>query len=94
MIDTISIQLIGAPTCRRYQKMRTIVQDEAAPLGLVLALEEINDTARLAQINPLSLPQLHIGGKLVAQGNPPKPVLVRQILRRLAAPLPNAPTNP
>ena len=68
----IPIQLIGSPTCRRYQKMRDVVETEAARLGLAIALEEINDTPRLMRFDPLRLPQLHIGGELVARGNPPK----------------------
>lgn len=35
----IPVQLIGAPTCRRYQKMREAVETEAARLGLAIALE-------------------------------------------------------
>lgn len=82
----IPVQLLGAPTCRRYQKMREIALTEAAVLNLVIDLEEVNDTLRLMQFNPLSLPQLHIGGELAARGNPPKPAEVRRLLQAASPP--------
>jgi len=83
----IPVQLIGAPTCRRYQRMREVVGTEATRLNLVVDLEEINDTPRLVEFNPLSLPQLHIDGELAAKGNPPKAADVGQRLQA-AAPQP------
>jgi len=61
--------------------MREIALAEAAALNLTIALEEVNDPLRLMRFNPLSLPQLHIGGELAASGNPPKPAEVRRLLQ-------------
>ncbi|HEY53300.1 MAG TPA: thioredoxin family protein [Caldilineae bacterium] len=77
----IVVQLIGAPSCRRYQKMREIVVTEAERLNIPIRLEEIDGAARLAQYNPLSLPRLDIGGNLVASPNPPTPTAVAHHLQ-------------
>jgi len=68
----ILVKLVGSPTCRRYQKMRTTVLDAANRLGMQVQIEEIGETEKLSQFNPLSLPRLYIGDKLVASQNPPK----------------------
>ena len=67
----ISIHLLGSPTCPRYQRMRQVVLDEAQRLGVDVRLEEINDVGRLARVNPLHLPQLRLGERVLARGNPP-----------------------
>ncbi len=67
----ISLRLLGSPTCHRYQRMRQVVLDEAQRLGVAIRLEEINEAGRLASVNPLHLPQLRLGGEIVARGNPP-----------------------
>jgi len=77
----IAIQLIGATSCRRYQKMREVAVTEAERLNIPIRLEEIGDDARLAQYNPLSLPRLDIGGNLVASPNPPTPTVVAHHLQ-------------
>jgi len=64
--------------------MREVVETEAARLDLAVDLEEINDTLRLMQFNPFSLPQLHIGGELAAKGNPPKAADVSHRLQAAA----------
>ncbi len=46
--------LFGTPSCRRYQKMRKLVVEEAARLDLSIQIEEISETAQLTQFNPLS----------------------------------------
>ena len=71
MTGDVIIQLWGSPTCPRYQRMRSTVLAEAQRLGAAVRLEEINDVGRLARVNPLHLPQLRIGGEIVARGNPP-----------------------
>jgi hypothetical protein len=68
----VMIELFGAPQCRRYQKMRTAVQEAATELGLEIELEEINDSDQLFQSNPLDLPRLYLNGELIAVRNPPK----------------------
>ena len=67
----ISLRLLGSPTCHRYQRMRQVVLDEAQRLGVDVRLEEINDAGRLARVNPLHLPQLRLGERVLARGNPP-----------------------
>jgi len=68
----IKIALFGTPQCRRYQKMRTAVQEAAAELGMEIQLEEINDSDQLSQSNPLDLPRLYLNGELIAVRNPLK----------------------
>ncbi len=72
--------LFGTPSCRRYQKMRKLVVEEAARLDLSIQIEEISETSQLAQFSPLSLPRLYINGKLVASQNPPKVAQIAKIL--------------
>ena len=67
----MKVKLIGTPSCRRYQKMRSSVIEEAKRLNLAIQVEEAGDTETLARFNPLSLPQLFIQGKLIAVQNPP-----------------------
>lgn len=78
--DAPILQLWGSPTCPRYQRMRRIVLAEARRLGAAIQLEEINDAARLAGVNPLHLPQLRLGERVLARGNPPTPETVAQWL--------------
>jgi hypothetical protein len=67
----VTVKLMGAPTCRRYQKMRTRVTEEAKRLKIAIQVEEVNDTETLSRFNPLSMPRLYINGELVASQNPP-----------------------
>ena len=76
----IPVKLIGTPTCRRYQKMRASVIEEAEWQKLTIQVEEIGDTETLSKFNPLSLPRLYIGDILVASQNPPKPEIISQAL--------------
>lgn len=76
----ITIKLMGTPVCRRYQRMRDMVVNEAERLGIPIELDEISDTEQLSQINPLSLPRLYIGDELVASQNPPKAQVLEQVL--------------
>lgn len=79
----IRVKLIGSPLCRRYQKMRTSVIQEAEKSGIQLEIEEIGDSASLSQFNPLSLPRLYLRGELAASQNPPKPQDIAQALQKL-----------
>ena len=76
----IPVKLIGTPTCRRYQKMRASVLEEAERQKLAIQVEEVGDMETLSKFNPLSLPRLYIGDVLVASQNPPKPEIISQAL--------------
>jgi hypothetical protein len=80
----VKIEFWGAPHCRRYQKMRTAIQEAAAELGLEIEFEEINDTDRLSQSNPLDLPRLVANGELIASRNPPKVSTLAEQLKKAA----------
>ena len=77
----LTITLYGAPTCRRYQKMRQRVLHEATRLTLPIHLDEISETAQLVQFSPLSLPRLYINGHLVASQNAPSAEHIAALLR-------------
>lgn len=79
----VTVTLYGTPSCRRYQRMRELVIREAERLGVPIQLDEIGDTKRLSQINPLSLPRLYIGGDLIASQNPPQAQIVGTALERV-----------
>jgi hypothetical protein len=68
---------MGTPTCRRFQKMRTRVLEEAERLEIPIQVEEISDMETLSRLNPLSLPRLYINGELVASQNPPRAETIR-----------------
>jgi hypothetical protein len=76
----LSLQLIGSPLCRRYQNMRILALETAAQLGVDVRLEEINDTQRLSQSNPLDLPRLYVNRMLIASRNPPKSTVLTEQL--------------
>ena len=78
----IRVKLIGTPTCRRYQKMRASVLEEAERQKLAILVEEVSDSETLSKFNPLSLPRLYIGDILVASQNPPKAQEIVRALRR------------
>lgn len=63
--------LCGAPSCRRYRRMKENLLREAGRLSIEVALREVNETGRLSEFNPLSLPRLYLDGDLVASQNPP-----------------------
>jgi hypothetical protein len=78
----ITVTLYGAPDCRRYQKMRTLVLNEAARLNLPIQIDQFTETEQWVYFNPLSLPRLYINDTLVASQNPPS---ARQIAKFLLA---------
>ena len=78
----IRVKLIGTPTCRRYQKMRASVLEEAERQKLAILVEVVSDSETLSKFNPLSLPRLYIGDILVASQNPPKAQEIVRALRR------------
>lgn len=79
----VDVRLLGLPDCRRYQKMRSVVIQEADKLGIQLNIEEISDYETLMQFNPISLPRLYIQGELIASQNPPKPLEIVQALQKV-----------
>jgi hypothetical protein len=76
----VIVKLMGTPTCRRYQKMRTRVIEEAERLKIAIQVEEVGDMETLSRLNPLSLPRLYIKDILVASQNPPKAETITQAL--------------
>ncbi len=76
----VIVKIIGAPECRRYQKMRQLVLNEASRLNVPIQIDEITEMEQLWQFNPISLPRLYINGNLVASQNPPN---VKQIAKFL-----------
>lgn len=76
----INIRILGTPLCHRYQRMLISAQEAAVELGLEIQLEEINDTERLAQSNPLDLPKMVIDDVVIATRNPPKVKTVKQYI--------------
>jgi len=79
----VNVRVLGLPDCRRYQKMRTAVIQEAEKLGIRLNIEEISDYETLMQFNPISLPRLYIQGDLIASQNPPKSLEIDQALQKV-----------
>lgn len=78
----LAITLYGVSTCRRTQKMRQRVLDEATRLNLPIHLDEVSETAQLAQFSPISLPRLYINGQLAASQNPPSVEQIAALLRK------------
>ncbi len=76
------IVLVGADTCRRYKRMREIVTEEAAQLGVPIQLVEENEVEGILKYRTVNLPLLFIDEEQVAQGNPPKREVVRKYLQR------------
>jgi hypothetical protein len=76
----VIVKLMGTPTCRRYQKMRTRVIEEAERLKIAIQVEEVGDMETLSRLNPLSLPRLYIKDISVASQNPPKAETITQAL--------------
>ncbi len=78
---TIHATLYGAPDCHRYRRIKQRLSEVAAATGVAVALEEINDSATLAQFNPITLPRLYVEGQLVATRNAPTKSELRRILQ-------------
>jgi len=78
---TVHATLYGAPDCRRYRRIKQRLSEVAAAAGVAVALEEVNDTATLAQFNPITLPRLYVEGQLVATRNTPAKSELRLILQ-------------
>ncbi len=56
----IRVRLYDSPNCRRYQRMRELILEQARQLNIEIDPIEIGDAESLSRINPLSLPCLYI----------------------------------
>jgi Thioredoxin domain len=77
----LEVKLVGADTCNRYKRMREIVLDEVARANIEIALVEENEAMGILKYRTVNLPMLFIGGKKIAQGNPPSRKKVQACLR-------------
>jgi hypothetical protein len=77
----LEVKLVGADTCNRYKRMREIVLDEAARTGVLIQLVEETKAEDILKYRTVNLPMLFIGGKKIAQGNPPSRKKVQACLR-------------
>ncbi len=76
----LQVVLVGANTCRRYQRMRELVLDEAKRAGIAVALLEETEFEGILKYRTVNLPILFIDGRQVAQGNPPSRHALREQL--------------
>lgn len=79
-MSIVKATLYGTPTCRRYQKMRKLLVEEAARLNIAIDIQEANETSQLERLNPLDLPRLYVNGHLIASRNPPTTTHLAEIL--------------
>ncbi len=77
----LEVKLVGADTCHRYRLMRELVLEEAARARVQIALVEETEVEGILKYQTVNLPMLFIGGKKVAQGNPPSRGRVGKLLR-------------
>ncbi len=77
----LEVKLVGADTCHRYRLMRELVLEEAARARVQIALVEETEVEGILKYQTVNLPMLFIGGKKVAQGNPPSRSRVGKLLR-------------
>ena len=66
----ITVKLMGTPTCRRYQKMRTRVIEEAERLEIAIQVEEVGDMETFSRLQSPQPAQAVYKGHL---GSVPKP---------------------
>ena len=77
----LEVKLVGAETCRRYQRMRALVLEEVRRSGQEIELIEETEAEGILKYRTVNLPMLFIGGEEIAQGNPPSRQKVRERLR-------------
>lgn len=82
MDTVIEVVLVGGEMCHRYQRMREMVLEESARLGVSIQLIEENEVQGILKYNTLNLPLLFIGGVKIAQVNPPSRRQLQSVLRR------------
>ena len=79
-MTALEFRLYGAADCRRYRRMKERLLRAAAAARVEVVLQEINQSEALMQFNPLSLPRLYAGEKLLAAQNPPAESVLRRYL--------------
>lgn len=65
------VKVIG-PGCKRCEMTASMVQAEAARLGIDVAVEKVTDYAAIAGYGVVSTPGIVIDGKLVHSGGLPR----------------------
>lgn len=75
------VKVLG-PGCKRCETTAQMVRDEAAKLGVAVAVEKVTDYAAIAGYGIASTPGIVIDGKVVHAGGLPK---VEDLSRWLAA---------
>jgi hypothetical protein len=76
----VEVILVGSETCHRYQRMREMLLEESARLGLQIKLVEENEVQGILKYSTVNLPLLFIGGEMTAQVNPSSRARVQQYL--------------
>ncbi len=66
------VKVLG-PGCKRCETTAQMVRDEAARLGVAVAVEKVTDFAVIAGYGVVSTPGLVVDGKVVHAGGLPKP---------------------
>jgi small redox-active disulfide protein 2 len=66
------VKVLG-PGCARCQATADMVRDQAAKLGIDVAVEKVTDYAAIAGFGIASTPGIVIDGKVVHAGGLPKP---------------------
>lgn len=75
------VKVLG-PGCKRCETTAQMVRDEAARLGVAVAVEKVTDFAVIAGYGVVSTPGLVVDGKVVHAGGLPK---LEDLSRWLAA---------
>jgi small redox-active disulfide protein 2 len=66
------VKVLG-PGCKRCETAERMVRDEAARLGIEVAVEKVTDYAAIAGYGIASTPGIVVDGKVVHAGGLPKP---------------------
>jgi small redox-active disulfide protein 2 len=66
------VKVLG-PGCKRCETTAQMVRDEAAKLGIDVAIEKVTDYAAIAGYGIASTPGVVVDGKVVHAGGLPRP---------------------
>ncbi len=66
------VKVLG-PGCKRCETTAQMVRDEAAKLGIDVAIEQVTDYAAIAGYGIASTPGVVVDGKVVHAGGLPRP---------------------
>jgi small redox-active disulfide protein 2 len=66
------VKVLG-PGCKRCETTAQMVREEAARLGVAVAVEKVTDYAAIAGYGVASTPGIVVDGKVVHAGGLPKP---------------------